>query len=111
MLKKNFDEKKASRITFTVEENEKIVGTAFLYVLYNETHTEPYGLFGDILVDEAYRGKGYGRELTQAVIEEAKAQNCYKLVATSREVRPEVHAMYERYGLKKYGFEFRMNLK
>ena len=111
MLKKVFDENKASRITFTVEEDGKVVGTAFLYVLYNETHPEPYGLFGDLFVDEAYRGKGYARELVQAVVEEAKIQNCYKLVATSRESRPEVHAMYERYGMKKYGFEFRMDFE
>ena len=110
MLQKQIDNR-AFRVKFTIEENEKEVGRASLYVLFNDLHEEPYGLLEDLFVDEACRGKGYGRELVHAVIDETKAQKCYKLIATSRENRPEVHAMYEKYGFEKYGFEFRMNFE
>lgn len=110
MMKKEVDSR-AFRVKCTIEENEKEVGRASLYVLYNDLHEEPYGLLEDVFVDEAFRGKGYGRELVHAVIEEAKKQNCYKLIATSRVSRTEVHAMYEKYGFQKYGVEFRMDFK
>jgi len=108
MIKHIIDDR-AYRVKFTVEENGKEVGRASLYVLWNDLHQEPYGLLEDVFVDEVCRGKGYGRELVHAVIDEGKKINCYKLIATSRESRTEVHAMYEKYGFKKYGLEFRIN--
>ena len=110
MLQKQTDDR-AFRIKFTIRDESKEVARASLYVLFNDLHQEPYGLLEDVFVDEAYRGKGYGRELIHSVIEEAKVQRCYKLIATSRVTRPEVHAMYEKYGFKNYGLEFRMDLK
>ena len=61
--------------------------------------------------DRAFRGKGYARELVHVVIDEARAQGCYKLIANSREGRDEVHAMYECYGFQKWGVEFRIDFK
>ena len=110
MLKKQTDDR-AFRVKFTIEDEGKEVARASLYVLFNDLHEEPYGLLEDVFVDEAYRGKGYGREVIHSVITEAKAQNCYKLIATSRESRVEVHAMYEKYGFRKYGLEFRMDFE
>lgn len=110
MYKQIIDDR-AYRVKFTVEEHEKEVGRASLYVLFNDLHEEPYGLLEDVFVEEAHRGKGYGRELVHAVIDEAKKRKCYKLIATSRESRTEVHAMYEKYGMKKYGREFRMDFE
>ncbi len=109
MLKKEKDDR-AFALKFTIEEAGREVGRASLYLLFNDLHIEPYGLLEDVFVQEEYRGKGYARELIYAVIEEAKKQKCYKLIATSRESRSEVHAMYQKYGFEKYGFEFRMNL-
>ncbi len=110
MIQNTIDDR-AYRVKFTAEENGVEVGRASLYVLFNDLHEEPYGLLEDVFVDDAYRGKGYGRDLVHAVIHEAKKRNCYKLIATSRESRSEVHAMYEKYGMKKYGREFRMDFE
>ncbi len=110
MLLKKIVDDRAYRIKFTAEDYGTEVGRASLYVLFNDLHLEPYGLLEDVFVEEALRGKGYGRELVHAVIAEAKIQKCYKLIATSRISRPEVHAMYEKYGFKNYGLEFRMDL-
>lgn len=91
----------------------KEIGHAWLYLIYNDLHKDPYGLIEDVKVLEEYEGQGIGRNLLGAVIDMAKSYDCYKIIATSRDdgTRPKVHAWYERAGLIRYGLEFRMNLK
>ncbi|MBI4281741.1 GNAT family N-acetyltransferase [Candidatus Uhrbacteria bacterium] len=103
-------EKQSVAIKFIAKEKSKEIGRAFLYLIYNDLHTEPYGLLEDVFVDEASRGKGIGNTLVLAVIHEAKKRGCYKLIATSRESRHAIHTWYERLGFKNYGLEFRMDL-
>ncbi|MFA4830882.1 MAG: GNAT family N-acetyltransferase [Patescibacteria group bacterium] len=103
-------QEKIFAIKFTVEDNGKTAGRAYLYLLYNDLHEEPYGFMEDVYVKEEYRGKGAGKQLVEALIQEAKAQGCYKLLGTSRNSRPKVHKFYERFGFEKWGVEFRMNL-
>lgn len=98
-------------IKITATENGKEVGRAWLYVLQNDLHAEPYGLLEDIFVAEDQRGKGLGTKLVRAIIEESKKAGCYKLVATVRSSRGIVCAWYEKFGFENYGVEFRMNLK
>lgn len=86
------------------------IGHAYLYLIKNDLHDRPYGYLEDVFVVESYRGQGVGTELVQAAIVEARARGCYKIVGTSRMEREDVHAWYEKLGLKKYGIEFRMNL-
>jgi len=87
----------------------KILGRAFLYIMHNDLHSEPFGLLEDVFVEEGERGKGVGKELVKNVISEAKKQKCYKLIATSRFTRPKVHEMYEKFGFKQQGIEFRLD--
>jgi GNAT superfamily N-acetyltransferase len=88
----------------------KIIGRAFLFLIYNDLHSKPYGLLEDVFIEEKYRGKGIGKELVQRVIEKAKEFGCYKLIATSRFERENVHRLYENLGFKKWGYEFRIDL-
>mgnify|MGYP002640228858 CR=1 FL=1 len=99
----------AYAIKFTFEEDSKVVGRAYLYIIHNDLHDRPYGLLEDLYVEESQRGKGLGNKLVQEVIEEAKNRQCTKLIGTSRYVRSEVHAWYEKLGFKDYGKEFRMD--
>lgn len=96
-------------VKIIAEENGEEVGRAWLYVLYNSLHKEPFGLLEDVFVDENQRGKGIGTELVKKIIAEAKARRCYKLIATSRCARAKAHAWYEKLGFKNYGVEFRMD--
>lgn len=100
----------SSAIKFVAEDNGKIIGRAFLFLIINNLHNEPYGLMEDVFVEEEYRGRGIGTDLVKAVIEEAKARKCYKLIGTSRISRFKVHELYERLGFEKWGVEFRMEL-
>ena len=96
-------------IKITLDENGKEAGRAYLYLIKNNLHEEPYGLLEDVFVEEKYRGQGLGTKLMKEIIAEAKKHSCYKLIATSRESRTEVHQWYEKLGFKKHGVEFRMD--
>jgi GNAT superfamily N-acetyltransferase len=98
------------RIKLEAREGEMLLGWAYLYIMHNDLHKEPYGFLENLFVNEEHRGKGVGKKLIENLIKEAKEQGCYKLIGTSRYDRPEVHAMYEKIGFKDYGKEFRMDL-
>ena len=95
---------------FSVEVKGKEVARAFLYILRNDLHDNPFGLLEDLFVDEHLRGQGAGTALVKTVIEEARANGCYKLIAGSRYARERVHRLYEKLGFQKHGIEFRLNL-
>ena len=101
---------KAHGLRFAVVQDGKEVGRAYLYFMHNDLHEAPFGLLENVFVDEGCRGQGVGTALVHKVIKAAKAERCYKLIATSRTSRPEVHELYERLGFEQHGIEFRMNL-
>lgn len=96
-------------IKFARHWGRKEIGRAILYIMHNDLHEEPFGLLEDVFVDPKHRGKGIGTQLVNEVIERAKKENCYKLIATSRHSRPKVHQLYQRIGFKDQGLEFRIN--
>ena len=100
----------AQGINFSITENDREVARAYLYIMQNDLHREPFGLLEDVYVSENNRGKGLGTKLVKQVIEEAKDRGCYKLIATSRKSRSKVHQLYNRLGFQEYGLEFRIDL-
>ncbi len=92
------------------DENGKEIARATLFVLFNDLHKEPFGLLEDLFVDENHRGKGIATSLIHHIIEKAKENNCYKLIATSRYEREAVHLLYKNLGFTDYGKEFRIEL-
>lgn len=98
-------------IKITVEEAGNEIGRAYIYIMKNSLHDEPFGLLEDVFVDESFRGKGIGTELVEKIIETAREEGCYKLLATSRYERTKVHDLYERMGFKDKGKEFRLDIK
>ncbi len=103
-------EGKCEGIRFSAQDDSgKEVARAFLYLMHNDLHEEPFGLLEDVEVDESMRGQGIGTKLVEEVIAAARQKNCYKLIATSRHSRPKVHALYKRIGFEDHGLEFRMN--
>lgn len=106
--------KKSNKLTkaikFEIKDDSKTMGRVFLYIIKNDLHNRPYGLLEDLFVSKSHRGKGLGTRLLLRAIAEAKKRKLYKLIGTSRTSRSKVHGMYQKFGFKKYGFEFRMNL-
>lgn len=103
--------KKPYAVKFTATENGKILGWAYLYLIFQDRHKEPYGLMENVYVESEFRNKGIGTKLVNLIIKEAKKRNCYKLIGTSRFKNKRVHGFYQNFGFDKYGFEFRMDLK
>ena len=103
-------EDKSYAIKFIAEENGVFLGRAYLYVMFNDLHKEPFGLLEDVFVEETSRGRGVGSKLVNMVIEEAKKQNCYKIICTSRYKNLKVHELYIKLGFKDHGKEFRIDL-
>jgi GNAT superfamily N-acetyltransferase len=97
-------------IKFTIKKEEAVIAWAFLVIIVNDRHAEPYGLMENVYVEPDHRGQGLGTQLVEAVIAEAKERGCYKLIAQSRYEKPEVHKLYEKYGFKDHGKNFRMDL-
>ncbi len=98
-----------SSIRLSLTHNNQEIGRAFLYILKNELHQEPFALLEDVFVQESHRGQGNGSKIVEAAIDEAKKQNCYKLICTSRHTKEEVHRLYQKHGFKNHGIEFRMD--
>ncbi|MFH1286351.1 MAG: GNAT family N-acetyltransferase [Candidatus Magasanikbacteria bacterium] len=86
------------------------IGHAYLYLIHNDLHDEPYGLMEDIFVEKEHRGKGIGTKLVHEVVAQARAHKCYKLLAQSRYEREKVHGLYKKFGFQDHGKNFRMNL-
>lgn len=78
----------AKGIKFVVIEEGQEIARAYLYLMHNDLHQEPFGLLEDVYVSETQRGKGKGSEIVKQVMQTAKQEGCYKLIATSRISRP-----------------------
>ena len=98
-------------IKFAFEEKGKETGRAFLYVMKNNLHKRPFGLLEDVFVNQKYRGQGLGSKLILAAVAEAKKRKCYKLLATARNSKKELHKYYGKFGFKLHGAELRINFK
>ena len=94
-------------IRFSKKAEGKEIARGYLYIFRNDLHKRQFGLLEDVFVEESHRGQGLGTEMVKEIIKEAKKNNCYKLIATSRHSRPEVHSFYKKAGFKNYGIEFR----
>lgn len=77
--------------------------------MQNDLHQEPFGLMEDVYVDESQRGEGLGTQLVNEIVAAAKEEGCYKLIATSRDSRPNVHELYRHLGFLDHGREFRID--
>ena len=101
---------KTEFLKLSIVENGEEIGRCFLYFISNDLHERPYALLEDVYVREEYRGRGLGTELVKKAIEIARKRNAYKIIATSRFERENVHKFYEKLGFKKWGIEFRIDL-
>ena len=108
-MKVNWQILEARGIRFAVERDGREVARAYLYLMTNDLHDAPFGLMEDVFVDESLRGEGVGTALVHEVVAAARAEGCYKLIATSRDARPRVHELYRRLGFADHGREFRMD--
>ncbi len=93
-----------------LREQGREIARIWIYFIRNDLHTEPYAVLEDLFVQEACRGKGYGKQLIREALDEARKEGCYKVIMTSRHERKNVHELYLKLGFTDYGKEFRLSL-
>ena len=79
-------------------ENGKIIGMAVLGTI---TRLEgKKGFIEDVVINENYRGKGYGRKLMEMLIKKAKTLGVLQLQLTSNPRRVAANHLYKSMGFK-----------
>jgi len=81
------------------KEGSKVVGMATAYLVPKFGKT--IGYVEDVVVEEAYRGKGLGTQLMEHIIEEARTAGVYYLYLTSRDGRTAANALYQKLGFER----------
>ncbi len=84
---------------FVIKDDEAIVGMATLVLVPHPSGFEAF--IEDVVIDEAYRGQGLGKQLMQEVLEEAKKRGVEYVELTSREIRIAANKLYQSLGFKK----------
>lgn len=93
-----------------VKEDGELMGYVNLVFVHNPVKCKDYGLIEGLYVNKKYRRKKIATKLLEELMYKAAEFGCYKVIATSRFEREYVHKLYEKYGMKKWGYEFRLDL-
>ena len=91
-----------SKTIYIMKLNNKIVCTAKLFI--EEKLYQPVGHIEDVVTDNEYRNKGYGKSLIKYLIDIAtKDMNCYKVILSCKE---SLDNFYLNCGMTKTGSAF-----
>ena len=91
------------------DDDGTIVGVATLAMFPIPTGRRAW--IEDVIVDEASGGQGIGAQLTQAMLDHARAAGCVSVDLTSRPTREAANHLYKKVGFKEretnvYRFQF-----
>ena len=78
------------------DENGEIVGSASLAIAHSPTGA--HGWIEDVVVDQAARGQGIGKALTQSLLDKAKVLGLKQVYLTSRPSREAANRLYQSMG-------------
>ncbi len=81
---------------WAVKENDTIVGMGELAVVL-----KPEGVIAqieDVVIDEEYRNKGLGEQISQKLIERARVRGARVIQLSSRSTRTAANALYQKLG-------------
>lgn len=79
--------------------NNQIFGMASLHIV--RTLFGLKGIIENVVVDKEYRGKGFGKQLVNGLIKEAKKKGIKQIDLTSRPERESANKLYKSLGFKK----------
>ena len=83
-----------------LEEDGHLIGFGAL-IIYRVPSAGEVGRIEDVVVDENYRQKGFGKLLVEKLISIAKEKNLKKINLTSNPQRIAAHKLYEKLGFQK----------
>lgn len=89
---------------------DAVIAACTLVVIPNLTRGgQPYGLIENVVTHAAYRGRGFGKRLLRAAVENAWQADCYKVMLMTGSKKPSTLAFYAAAGFEqsKTGFQAR----
>ncbi|WP_180012762.1 GNAT family N-acetyltransferase [Acinetobacter sp. YH16031] len=99
--------------TLVIEQDSHVIGYAGFIQEYTWEFDGGYLRIQAFVIDQAYRGKGIGKQLMAAIEQIAKEQG-FKMIqlnSGNREERYPAHAFYQGLGFDSYSIGFRKNLE
>jgi GNAT superfamily N-acetyltransferase len=85
---------------FVLEEDGRIVATAYLNVIANLTRSgSPYAVTENVVVEESLRRTGLGKRIIEGTLSAAWGEGCYKAMLATGSRRAATHAFYRACGL------------
>jgi ribosomal protein S18 acetylase RimI-like enzyme len=88
-----------------------IAGTVDILINRNPTHGgRPWAVIENVVVSQALRRNGIGRELMNEALRFARVANCYKVQLHSGKQRAEAHAFYRSLGFNAIAEGFKVYL-
>jgi GNAT superfamily N-acetyltransferase len=83
---------------YLVENDRKAIGYAIIFETYGSFMAKPKLYLEDFFILPEYRGRGAGKALFQAMIEEARIRGCAKLEWTALDWNTPAHDFYRKMG-------------
>ena len=84
---------------FVLVDQHEIRSTCYLNVIPNLTRSaSPYAVIENVVTDEAFRGRGYGRQVIGHALAAAWQAGCYKVMLQTGSKRESTHAFYRACG-------------
>jgi GNAT superfamily N-acetyltransferase len=84
---------------FVLEAGGVVVATTYLNIIPNLTRSaSPYAVIENVVVEEAARGRGLGKQIMAATLQAAWDAGCYKAMLQTGSRRPATHAFYRACG-------------
>ena len=85
----------------------RVLGSYALLVMHNLAHRgTPSAIAEDVVVDQACRGQGIGRQMMEHARAMAREAGAYKLALSSNQKRTRAHAFYDALGFQRHGISF-----
>jgi len=91
---------------FCLEYSEEIIGFCAYAIVNNLWQAGYISFMYAMVIDEKFRGKGFGSLLVQKVIDESKAKGLKRLELDSAFHREKAHEFYLKLGFEKRAFLF-----
>ena len=89
----------SASLLYLLEEESRVVGMLTLGIYHSPTGSKAW--IEDVVVDDACRGRGYGRALVAHAIEEAKRAGVKQLMLTSNSLRIAANQLYQAMGFER----------
>jgi len=102
---------KDARSHFLVAEIEgSPVGFINFTIRQTVLHRSPSALIDELVVTKEYQGKGIGKELVLATIEECRQLGCCEVEVSTEKTNVKARKFYEKYGFNKREILFEVDL-